>query len=217
MNGAYEYAKYFIKKGVDSNPDTFDGNMKLQKMLVFADMIHIAQYGKPLFKDKILALQNGCVVEDIRLRYKADYFGMREDSARFEPDFTDEEYGTLDAAIGIFGHVPARELSELNHGFSSWKQAYMAGTLQDGRQDKDRSEVDPEAYPEDIAAVKMALDAYYRRVKRTPNIEIINGVSFFFDDMEMTDALMSELENFSVSCDDDAYTVCMDDGRLVIY
>lgn len=217
MKDVHGYAKYFIKNGVDSVPNTFDGNMKLQKMLVLANMIHIARYGIPLFKEEVLAFENGCVVEEIRLRYRNDYVALKEDSDRFEPDFTEEEYETLNTAIGIFGHVSAKELSDLNHEFESWQQAYQAGTLNNGYHDKEKSVVDFLAYPEDIEAVKRAVDAYDRTQKKCFNKEIINGVKFYFDNLKMTDSLLSELESFSIACDDDSYNVCMDDGRLVIY
>lgn len=70
MRDVYDFAKFFIKNGADSSPNTYDGNMKLQKLLVFADLANIAEYGEPLFGDQVLAFKNGCVVEKVRLRYK---------------------------------------------------------------------------------------------------------------------------------------------------
>ena len=78
-------------------PNTYAGNMKLQKLLVLADMAHLAQYGQPLFKDDVLALENGLVVEKVRLRYRNDYSGFKADSEKFDPDFSEEEYETLKA------------------------------------------------------------------------------------------------------------------------
>lgn len=49
MRDVYDYAKYFIKNGADSTPNTYDGNMKLQKLLVLADLANIAEYGQVLF------------------------------------------------------------------------------------------------------------------------------------------------------------------------
>ena len=69
MRDVYDFAKFFIKNGADSSPNTYDGNMKLQKLLVFADLANIAEYGEPLFGDQVLAFKNGCVVEKVRLRY----------------------------------------------------------------------------------------------------------------------------------------------------
>lgn len=69
MRDVYDFAKFFIKNGADSMPNTYDGNMKLQKLLFLADLANIAEYGEPLFNDQVLAFKNGCVVEKVRLRY----------------------------------------------------------------------------------------------------------------------------------------------------
>lgn len=45
MRDAYDVAKYFFKNGVNSFPNTYEGNMKLQSLLVFANMINAAKNG----------------------------------------------------------------------------------------------------------------------------------------------------------------------------
>lgn len=217
MRGVYDFAKFFIKNGVDSMPNTYDGNMKLQKMLVLADMAHLAQHNKLLFEDDVLAFQNGLVIEKVRLRYKNDYLGFRADSERFNPDFQDEEYETLNAVLDIYGHLTARELSNLNHEFNSWKTAYQNGIGENGYHNKEKSVVDFSAFPEDIQAVGKAIRAYKETKKVSPKYEVINGITFYYDNMTMTEDLITQLEKFSEICDDDAYSVCYDDGRLVIY
>lgn len=217
MRDVSDFAKFFIKNGADSEPNTYDGNMKLQKLLVLADMAYMAQYQRPLFNDEILAFENGLVVEKIRLRYRNDYFGLKLDSDRFNPDFEENEYETLNAVMGVYGHLSAEKLSDLNHQFKSWKQAYQNGTLQGGYHDKKKSVVKFELFPEDVEAVGRAIRAYKETRKTTSRYEVINGVTFYYDDMTMTDELISELEKFSKVCDDDAYSICQDEGRLVIY
>lgn len=217
MRDVYDFAKFFIKNGADSTPNTYDGNMKLQKMLVLADMAHLAQYRQPLFGDDIFAFENGLVVEKVRLRYRNDYFGFKADSEKFDPDFEEEEYDTLNAVMGVYGHLSAKELSALNHRFESWKQAYQNGTTQNGYHDKMKSVVNFDAFEADIEAVGKAVRAYKETKKIAPRYEVINGVTFYYDDMVMTEGLISELEKFSEVCDEGAYSICEDDGRLVIY
>ena len=91
MRDVYDLAKYFIKNDVDSMPNTFDGNMKLQKLLVLAELANIAEYGEHFFDEQILAFKNGCVIEKVRLRYKNDYFGLNRDCEAFHPDFSEAE------------------------------------------------------------------------------------------------------------------------------
>lgn len=213
----YDIAKYFIKNGVDSVPNTYDGNMKLQKMLALADMAHLARCRQPLFGDDILAFENGMVVEKVRLRYKNNYSGFKADSDKFNPDFSEEEYKTLNAVIGVYGHLTAEELSELNHSFKSWREAYWNGTMDNGYHNKRKSVVDFGAFPEDIEAVGKAVRAYRETQKVPSRYEVVNGVTFYYDDITMTDEVTAELEKFSQECEDDVYSICRDDGKLVIF
>lgn len=217
MRDVYDYAKYFIKNGADSTPNTYDGNMKLQKLLVLADLANIAEYGQVLFNDEVLAFKNGCVVEKIRLRYKNDYQGFKKDSDSFEPDFTENEYEILGLVLAIFGNASARELSEINHTFNFWKQAYQRGTDANGFHNKFNSVVDMVNQTADVQKMKEILDAYKESAKEVTAKEIINGITYYYDGFELTDAIIEQLESFSLTADDDVYSMYMDDGKLVIY
>lgn len=217
MRDVYDYAKYFIKNGADSTPNTYDGNMKLQKLLVLADLANIAEYGQVLFNDEVLAFKNGCVVEKIRLRYKNDYQGFKKDSDSFEPDFTENEYEILGLVLAIFGSASARELSEINHTFNFWKQAYQRGTDVNGFHNKFNSVVDMVNQTADVQKMKEILDAYKESAKEVTAKEIINGITYYYDGFELTDAIIEQLESFSLTADDDVYSMYMDDGKLVIY
>lgn len=217
MRDVYDYAKYFIKNGADSTPNTYDGNMKLQKLLVLADLANIAEYGQVLFNDEVLAFKNGCIVEKIRLRYKNDYQGFKKDSDSFEPDFTENEYEILGLVLAIFGSTSARELSEINHTFNFWKQAYQRGTDANGFHNKFNSVVDMVNQTADVQKMKEILDAYKESAKEVTAKEIINGITYYYDGFELTDAIIEQLESFSLTADDDVYSMYMDDGKLVIY
>lgn len=217
MRDAYDFAKFFIKNGADSRPNTRDGNMKLQKLLVFADLVNIAEYGEPLFGDKVLAFENGCVVEKVRLRYKNDYSSLRRDSELFQPDFSDREYETLRIVMAIFGSASARELSDINHTFDFWKSAFENGTSSTGYHDKEMSVVDMTSQSADIDRMRKIILSYRENENDEPRSETVNGVKFYFKDFELTDDIRDQLESFSLSADDDTYSVYLDNGRLVIY
>lgn len=55
--------------------------------------------------------------------------------------------------MGIYGHPSAKKLSDLNHEFHSWKQAYRDGMSSKGYHDKRKTVVNFDAFPEDIKAV----------------------------------------------------------------
>jgi len=113
MRDVDDFAKFFIKNGADSVPNTYDGNMKLQKLLVLSNLASISEFGEPLFNNEILAFENGCVIEKVRLRYKNDYSGFKRDSMDFQPDFSEHETYILNLIMNIFGTASARELSEI--------------------------------------------------------------------------------------------------------
>ena len=217
MRDVYDFAKFFIKNGADSMPNTYDGNMKLQKLLVLADLANIAEYGEPLFNDQVLAFKNGCVVEKVRLRYKNDYVSFKRDSDAYQPNFTEREYEVLNLIMEIFGCASAKELSEINHTFNFWKLAFDNGTNSAGYHDKEQSVVDMMSQTDDINRMKEIISAYREASNDASSCETINGVTFYYDGFMLTDDMIDQLESFSLSADDDAYSVYLDDGRLVIY
>lgn len=217
MRDVYDFAKFFIKNGADSSPNTYDGNMKLQKLLVLANLANIAEYGEPLFDDRVLAFKNGCVVEKVRLRYKNDYIAFKRDSDAYQPDFSEREYAVLNLIMEIFGCASAKELSEINHTFKFWKLAFDNGTNSSGYHDKEQSVVDMMSQIDDVSRMKEIISAYREAAGDASACEIINGVTFFYDGFVLTDDVIEELESFSLSADDDTYSVYLDDGKLVIY
>lgn len=217
MRDVYDFAKFFIKNGADSMPNTYDGNMKLQKLLVLADLANIAEYGEPLFDDQVLAFKNGCVVEKVRLRYKNDYVAFRQDSEAYQPDFSEREYEVLKLVMKIFGCASAKELSEINHTFNFWKLAFENGTSNTGYHDKEMSVVDMMSQQSDIEKMREIISAYRETANDVTACETINGVTFYYDGFALTDDMIDQLESFSLSAEDDAYSVYLDNGRLVIY
>lgn len=117
----------------------------------------------------------------------------------------------------IFGCASAKELSEINHTFNFWKIAFDNGTDSIGYHDKEQSVVDMMSQVDDINRMKEIISAHRETANDTSASEIINGVTFFYDGFVLTEDILNQLEGFSLSADDDAYTVYLDGGRLVIY
>ena len=217
MRDVYDFAKFFIKNGADSKPNTYDGNMKLQKLLVFADLASVAQFGEPLFDDQVLAFENGCVVEKVRLRYRNDYVAFKQESDMYQPDFSDREYEVLKIIMDIFGRASAKELSEINHTFDFWKRAFDNGTSCTGYHSKGMSVVDMMSQQADVEKMREIISAYRETVDGAMAVEIINGVTFYYAGFTLTDDMMDQLKGFSLSAEDDTYSVYLDNGKLVIY
>lgn len=217
MRRAIDFAKIFIKRGLDTKCNTYDGNMKLQKLLFFANFISIAGNGKVLFREPIRAFSAGCVVEEVRLRYKNDYVSFCRDSEGFEPNLSQEEYDVINLTAEIFGHLSARELSDINHSFSFWKKAVEFSEHIDGFKDKNLAIVSYEEMLAESANIKEVVARFKANRKEKAFKEIVNDVTFYFStDIEMTDDMLKQLENFSRQAEDNTYTVYNDDGNMVI-
>lgn len=218
MSTALDFAKIFIKRGLDTNRNTYDGNMKLQKLLFFAMIISLAEKGTPLFSEPIYAFTNGCVVENVRLRYKNDCANLCNESEGFEPSFTQDEYDVINLTTDLFGNLSARELSNLNHSFDFWKNALARSEQPNGYRDKQAAIVTTDEMLRELDKIRLVIQNYKERALDRSFKEIINGVAFFYPpDMQLTDELLEYLDGFSMEAEDTAYTIYLDDGNLVIY
>ena len=221
MHTAFDYAKYFMSKNLDNNPNTFDGNMKLQKLLVFAYLISLAKYGHPLFNDRIYAFTKGYVVENVRQRYQNDYNSLKAESEKYVPDFNEEEMYIIKCTIDIYGSLNAKELSGLSHMFDFWNDAYEKGSTPSGYHSKNDSIITDEKMMEEISAIKKVIQAYEQNNDSEFGsvYQCINGVKFFYKPYEiaMTDDLIDYLYHFAEDAEDNAYSVYYDKDNLVVY
>jgi uncharacterized phage-associated protein len=215
----FDYAKYFIKNNPDTRHNTFDGNMKLQKLLFFANLLNIAEHATPIFDEDIRAFKHGCVVESVRQRHINDFANLMIESEQSSTDFADDELCILDAVNRHFGAISARELSKLNHAFEFWENAYAASEDMRGYRDKRKSIVPPFAMRREAMRIKDVFDAAERTKASEDSKETINGVDFYYDplNISMTDELIDRLYLFSRVAEDNAYTVDLSDGELAIY
>jgi len=75
MQNADNVARWFLSRNrlrSLSGESDFISNLKLQKLLYYAQGIHLALYGKPLFNDPIEAWQYGPVVDSVYQTYKTN-------------------------------------------------------------------------------------------------------------------------------------------------
>lgn len=218
MCTALDVAKVFIKKGLDTNRNKFDGNMKLQKLLFFANLISLSEKGKPLFEDSFNAFSNGCVIESIRLRYRNDCANLCADSSVFEPNFSQDEYDVVNLTVELFGDLSARELSEINHTFDFWNNAYKRSLQADGYKNKDSSLITLDEMLSEVKKMKYVIEQFKNTAYERMCEEVVNGIKFYYStDFEMTDEVLEQLVEFSREAEDSSYSVYFEEGNLVIY
>lgn len=212
---ALQYAKWFIKANCDTPRDSYDGNMKLQKLLYFAQLIHLAKYNKVLFNDPIYAFEHGSVIEDVRLEYKNNCLGLVADAYSTSFNFTEEEMDTLNLTIAIFGDASAEELSKLNHLHKSWQKAYK-NSLIGNIPVKELAQIsidDIKKY--DLDKIKQVIEAFEMSNNNDECYEV-NGVKFYYnpDEIQIDDELKNRLKEFPAR--ESAYTIYRDKSQGVI-
>ena len=154
-----DIAKWFCSQGIIENLNSEEGNMKLQKLLFFAQLIYMAKHnGETMFEEKFNAFKNGMVLEKIRKEYKNNYkkFVVNVNELTIE----DEIVETLKLTENIFGDASAQELSELSHEFEVWKKYFKKSTTALGKYIKQLSVVPYDEIKEELYKIKKVLDAY---------------------------------------------------------
>ena len=97
-------------------------NLKLQKLLYYAQAWYLALHDKPLFDDQIEAWVRGPVVPNVWRKYK-DY---KWSPIATEPGVVrlpDEVMAHLDEIMKVYGTLPAFHLERLTHQEAPWQHA----------------------------------------------------------------------------------------------
>ena len=84
----------FVKKGIDEGK--FVTQMKLQKLVYFAQGYHLTKYNAPLIKESFQAGKYGPVVPEIYVDFKLYGSKLITDTASFIPSETDQKRYLLD-------------------------------------------------------------------------------------------------------------------------
>lgn len=125
---ASEVAKYFIYLGsqkVIGEGKEREGitNLKLQKILYFAQAYFLAKVGKPLFLDSIEAWEYGPVVPAIYRKYRKNGNNPIIDE-KDKSKISLEDKQILNTIWEAFGGYSAGKLVDISHSHAPWKDAY---------------------------------------------------------------------------------------------
>lgn len=121
MYKALDIAKYFIYCS-SLEEDGAVTNLKLQKLLYYAQGFHLALFDSPLFKEDINAWQYGPVVSDVYRDYKKYSRNPLPEPTDFHlDDFQPEDQELLDEVYGVFGKYTGTALANLTHQETPWK------------------------------------------------------------------------------------------------
>ncbi len=121
MLTASQVADYFITKDEPEIGETIS-NLKLQKLLYYAQGFSLACLDKPLFNNPVEAWIHGPVVKEIYHKLKDCGNGPLSASDNFSIESIPEEIRKLlDEVYDVYGQFSAWRLRDMTHEESPWK------------------------------------------------------------------------------------------------
>ena len=117
---AQDVANYFLLKA--SKDEELITNLKLQKLIYYAQGLYIAMNNKPLFRESIEAWTYGPVIPSLYHKYKIHgNQGIPADD-KFDPlKIVVEKRKFLDEIYQAFGQFSAFRLAQISHSDRCWK------------------------------------------------------------------------------------------------
>ncbi|MBM6445292.1 SocA family protein [Pseudomonas sp. MIL9] len=129
MHSCSDVAKYFLCQASTDDGDLIS-NLKLQKLVYYAQGFSLALHGEPLFPEPIEAWKHGPVVPALYREYrdfKSDAIPVPID---FDPSiFSRKTKQLLDEVYDVYGQYSAWKLRQLTHSESPWQDNYIEGVL----------------------------------------------------------------------------------------
>lgn len=122
MLNCFEVADYLLAQINEEEGDLIS-NLKLQKLMYYAQGAHLALHETPLFPERIMAWQHGPVAPELYQRYKAFGAGALP---KPEVDFSiydAETRSVLDEVYAVFGQFSAWKLANMTHEEEPWREA----------------------------------------------------------------------------------------------
>jgi uncharacterized phage-associated protein len=124
MINCLDAACYFIVRGYEDGIEAAMTNMKVQKLLYYAQSLHLALYDEPLFEEEIQAWRYGPVCPPA-YRFYSEFEGEQlpipnQESLSLLPPTPRE---VLEEVWGYFGSHHAYGLSDMTHAEFPWKKA----------------------------------------------------------------------------------------------
>ena len=119
---AQNVADFFLFK---SDPEIGDimSNLKLQKLVYYAQGFHLAMYDTPLFDEEIEAWEHGPVISELYHKYKTHGASGLPRPEKYPDVFSKKQEKLLDDIYEIIGQYSAWKLRNQTHSEPPWKKA----------------------------------------------------------------------------------------------
>lgn len=122
MHTALDVAAWFLNE-IDREAGDSITNLKLQKLVYYAQAWSLALLNRPLFGEAVEAWAHGPVVDSVYQEYKGFGSGTLPRSRR-RPRFTPQELTLLQDVLAVYGEHSAKFLENLTHDEEPWRQAW---------------------------------------------------------------------------------------------
>ncbi|HUX56069.1 MAG TPA: type II toxin-antitoxin system antitoxin SocA domain-containing protein [Bacteroidales bacterium] len=133
MISARNVSDFFLSLSEPEAGDTIS-NLKMQKLLYYAQGYYFALYNKPLFQEKIIAWQYGPVVKEVYEAYSEYSHGSIPKPRRINLKVFDEEImNFLKEIYQVYGQYSALRLMQLTHGEPPWKNTNIGEEITLGK------------------------------------------------------------------------------------
>ncbi len=117
---AYDVANVFLKLGDTDSGDVLT-NLKVQKLLYYAQGFSLALFDEPLFSEEISAWEHGPVVVDLYHKFKK--FGYKQIAIVEDIKdglFTKEQLDLIGEVNKVYGQFSAWKLRDMTHNETPW-------------------------------------------------------------------------------------------------
>lgn len=131
MPSAVDVARYILALGRASDEDGQENdpisNLKLQKLLYYAQGFHLALYDETLFPERIQAWDHGPVVPEVYRHFKC-YGSEPIPDEHMDPSTLDDQSKKLiEEVYASYGQFTAWRLRQMTHDEPPWCQTYKKG------------------------------------------------------------------------------------------
>lgn len=126
-----DVSRYFVRL---SSPEWGDylSNLKLQKLLYYAQGMHLALSGEPIFDEEIEAWDHGPVVPSMYQYFKGENSKSIPVDPEFDPLHCSLDKGQLDIlkeVFDVYGQYSAWKLRNMTHSEAPWKSIFKEGVF----------------------------------------------------------------------------------------
>ena len=127
MLNCYDVAHYFLSLTNEDEGDLIS-NLKLQKLMYYAQGLHLAVQDTPVFPERIEAWRHGPVVPELYHANKQIGSGALPKPENLDFSIYDAQTrDILDEVYAVFGQFSAWKLANMTHEEEPWRAASQSG------------------------------------------------------------------------------------------